>query len=413
MADRRPRHSASAPRPGTVADLVNVLSVMASAATRTGGPPAFVGGSALELARLGHTMRVISADLALAPAGVLQIQRRTRTTELHPRLADVEGGVFPARFPRRLAFSPSLYRAARRLVPISDLVHIHNLWQFPQYAAYRAAIDAGVPYIVSPHGGLDPYVREHGRSRKRLTTRLWQEDMFNRAALIHVTTAAEQEHVSDVAPHVPRAVVPCGVYVRDFENLPPREVFRRRWLGGYDGAVILFLGRLTYKKGLDRLVRAFAQARREHDCRLVIVGPDDEKLTPGLRRLAAELGVAEDLALTGPLYDDDRLAALAGADAWALSSHAENFGIAVIEAMAAGLPVVISPAVNLADDVAAAEAGIVASLEPEAFARGLLEVLTDDSRRMALQAAGRSFAARYDWDLLGPQLVEMYRSALA
>jgi glycosyltransferase involved in cell wall biosynthesis len=371
-----------------------------------------VGGSALELAKLGHTMRVISTDLALAPAGAFQRQRRMQDTEVHPSLRGTDGGVFPARFPSRLAFSPSLDRTARRMVPEADVVHIHNLWQYPQYAAYRAAVKAGVPYIVSPHGGLDPYLREHGRARKSLTTRLWQGDMFDRAALIHVTTAAERQHVADIAPHVPRAVVPCGIYVHEFEDLPPREVFRRRWLDGYQGDVVLFLGRLTYKKGLDVLLRAFAEVRREHECRLAVVGPDDENMTPGLRRLAAEIGVAADAMFTGPLYGEDRLAALAGADVWALSSHAENFGIAVIEAMAAGRPVVISPAVNLADEVAAAGAGIVVGLEPEVFAHGLLEVLTDESQRAQLAAAGRAFAAGYDWSVLGPRLVEMYREAI-
>jgi glycosyltransferase involved in cell wall biosynthesis len=267
-----------------------------------------VGGTALELARLGHVMHVISTDLALAPAGIAQMQRRMQAAELHPSLADTEGGVFPARFPRRLAFSPALKRAARRLVPESDVVHIHNLWQFPQYAAYRAALKAGVPYVVSPHGGLDPYLREHGRARKRLTTRLWQQDMFDRAAMIHVTTTAEAEHVADIAPHVPRAIVPCGVYTDEFAVLPSREVFRQNHLGGYDGPVLMFLGRLTYKKGLDLLVRAFAALRREIDCRLAIVGPDDERLTPGLRRLGTELGVGDEVAFTGPLYGEDRQA---------------------------------------------------------------------------------------------------------
>jgi glycosyltransferase involved in cell wall biosynthesis len=385
---------------------------MATAATRTGGPPAFVGGSALELARLGHAMRVISTDLALAPAGVLQRQRRMEGADLHPSLRAIDGGVFPARFPRRLAFSPALGRAARQMAKDSDVVHLHNLWQHPQYAGYKAAIRAGVPYVVSPHGGFDPYLREHGWLRKALVMRVWQADMLDRATLLHVTTVDEERHLADVAAHVPRAVVPCGIHVADFETLPPPETFRDRWLGGYEGDVVLFLGRLTYKKGLDVLVRAFAAVRREHECRLVVVGPDDENMTSGLKQLAADLGVAGDSLFLGPLYDEDRDAALAGADVWALPSHAENFGIAVIEAMAAGCPVVISPHVNLADEVAAADAGVIADLDPEVFADRVLGVLTDGSRRARLQAAGRAFAARYDWSVLGARLVEMYQNAI-
>jgi glycosyltransferase involved in cell wall biosynthesis len=356
-------------------------------------------------------MRTLSTDLALAPTGWWQRQRRIGEDELHPALAESELSVFPARFPRRLAFSPGLYRAAREAMRACDVVHIHNLWQYPQYAGYRAARRAGVPYVLSPHGSLDPYLREHGRGRKRLTTLLWQRDMLAGAALIHVTTNAEEQLIADVAPDVPRAVVPCGLYVEDFKRLPPRPAFRRRHLDGYDGPVIVFLGRLTYKKGLDALVRAFARVRTALECRLVIAGPDDEQLQPSLQRLAGELGVRREVCFTGPVYGDERLAVLSTADVWALSSYTENFGIAVAEAMAAGCAVVVSPQVNLASEIAQAGAGIVADVEADAFATAVLEVLTDQALRTRLQAAAPPFAARYDWTVVAPLLVEMYRAA--
>jgi len=392
---------------------VNVLAVLVGAAARTGGPPAFVGGSALGLARLGVSMPILTTDLALAPWGFVQRQARVQREALHPALASGDLRLFPARFPRRLAFSPALARGLREAVATADVVHIHNLWQFPQYAAYRAALAAGVPYVVSPHGGLDPFLRARGRARKRVTTSLWQGEMLDRASLIHVTTHAEQQLIADISPHVPRAVVPCGLHLDEFARLPPREVFREQWLGGYQGPVILFLGRVTQKKGVDVLLRAFARVRAQRECRLAIVGPDDEGLEPELRRLAGSLAIGADVAFVGPLYGEDRLAALAGADVWALSSHTENFGIAVVEAMAAGRAVVTSPGVNLAADIAADEAGVVAEATPAAFADGLLAVLGDDLRRAALERAAPAFAARYDWGVVAPQLAEMYRMMAA
>ncbi|MGI8557693.1 MAG: glycosyltransferase [Solirubrobacteraceae bacterium] len=390
---------------------VSVLSVLVGGATRTGGPPAFVGGSSLELTRLGGSMRILATDLALAPTGWWQVQRRVQATELHPTLLESDMHLFAARFPRRLAFSPSLYREAQRVVSRYDVVHIHNLWQFPQYAGYRAALKAGVPYIVSPHGALDPYLRMYGRARKRLMTGLWQGEMLDKAALIHVTTAEELELIRDIAPHVPRAIVPPGVYVHEFSVLPPREAFRTSHLKGFEGPVILFLGRVTYKKGVDALIRAFAHARSAADCRLAVVGPDDEGLLPGLQSLARELGIEQDVIFTGPLYGDDRLAALSGADIWALSSHTENFGIAVIEAMAAGLPVVISPAVNLASDITEAGAGLVAALEPDRFGQALAELAANAGLRTRLCKEGQKFAARYDWSAIAHRLMDMYRTA--
>lgn len=392
---------------------MKVLAVLVGAAARTGGPPAFVGGSALELSRLGASMQVHATDLALAPWGILQRQRRVESADLHPALVRSDLHIYPARFPRRLAFSPTLSRELRRVVTEFDVMHIHNLWQFPQYAAYRAALAGGVPYVVSPHGSLDPYLRQRGRLRKRVMTGLWQGEMLRQATLVHVTTEAERQLIADIAPEIPRTVVPCGIYVNEFASLPARNDFREHRLGGYDGPVILFLGRVTQKKGVDVLIQAFARVRPVHKCRLVIVGPDDEGLLPGLRRQVRGLGLDRDVEFLDPVYGEERLAALSTADVWALSSHTENFGIAVAEAMAAGCAVVTTPGVNLAPDIAAADAGAVVEASPDAFGDGLLDLLTNDRRRAELRRRARDFAARYDWSVVGPQVMQMYRAAAA
>ena len=105
------------------------------------------------------------------------------------------------------------------------MVHIHNLWQFPQYAAYRAAVGRRVPYVVSPHGGLDPYLRQRGRGRKRVMTALWQGRMLDAASAIHVTTEAERDLVADVAPQVPRAIVPVASTSTSSRARPTRSCF--------------------------------------------------------------------------------------------------------------------------------------------------------------------------------------------
>ena len=394
---------------------MRVLQVLVGAAARTGGPPAFVGDASLELAKLGVEVRIVATDTALAPWGVVERQRRIRPDEIHPALAQSDLQLFPARFPRRLAYSPRLSADLQRTAGDFDVVHLHNLWQFPQYAGYRAARAHDVPYVVSPHGALDPYLRQRGRVRKELTMRLWQERMLKGAAAIHTTTPAESNLIADVAPSgVPRVVVPCGVYVEKFTDPPAGEGFRRGRLNGYDGPLVLFLGRITDKKGVDVLIRSFARVRREGEARLAIVGPDDSGLVPKLRGLIGKLELdPAEIEFVGPVYGEERLRALAAADVWALSSHTENFGIAVVEAAAAGCPIVISPAVNLAPDLEREGAGLVADASPEPFAAALLELLSDESKRRRLSAAAPAWAAGYDWGVVGPQLVEMYRGAAA
>lgn len=392
---------------------MKVLQVLVGAAARTGGPPAFVGDAAPELAKLSVGVRIVATDTALAPWGWMQRQRRIRPDEIHPGLARSDLRLFPARFPRRLAFSPALSRELEQTVSDFDIVHIHNLWQYPQFAAYRAAARAGVPYLVSLHGALDPYLRRRGRLRKAASMRLWQENLLEGAAAIHVTTDAERDLTSDVAASVPRAVVPCGIDSQQFASVPPAEGFRREHLGGFQGPVVLFFGRITDKKGVDVLIRAFARVRASSESRLVIVGPDDSGLTPKLRRLVRSMGLPqEDVSFIGPVFGEERLGALGAADVWALSSHTENFGIAVVEAAAAGCAIVTSPKVNIAADLEAAGAGVVADDSPDAFAAGLLAVLGDELLRARIREAAPRFAARYDWAVVAPQLADMYQAAL-
>jgi len=388
---------------------MRVLQVVFSLASRTGGPAFDVVESSLALRRCGVETTVFATDMAEPPSA--KHHRRVSPSDLPAGAEELDLRLFPARWPYRIAFSPALYRALAREVPRYDVVHIHTLFSFPQFAAYRQAIRHGIPYIVAPCGALDPYLRRHGRLRKAIVHVLWQRDMLNRASVLQFRTEEEARLVADVAPAVPRVVVSNGIRCAEYGELPSGSEFRRRYLGGDDGPLVMNIGRLSYKKGLDILIRAFAILWKDvPGCWLAIVGPDDEGLTPQLQALAEREGIASRVVFTGMLRGEDKLGALAAADVWALSSHSENFGIVVAEALAAGLPVVISPAVNIAPDIAEAGAGVVCELTAQAFAAEITALLRNDSRRAELSTKAREYVKRWDWDVVGPQLAEMYAS---
>jgi glycosyltransferase involved in cell wall biosynthesis len=322
--------------------------------------------------------------------------------------------VFRTRRPRRLVFSPELYSALRREAGDYDVVHIHNLWTFPQFAAYRQASRHEVPFVVAPCGALDPLRRERSRRAKAVTSALWQERMLDEARVIHFKTRAEAERAADLVPPQKGVVVPNGIRWESFQHLPDAAGFRRRHLEGHDGIVVMTVGRISWEKRLDLLIRAFAQVAAEMpDALLVIVGPDDEGLRSTLQLLANELGIGSRVRFTGPLAGDERLQALAGADIWCLSSAFENFGLAAVEALAAGLPAVISDGVQLATEIAAAGAALVVAPFPEAFAGGMRRLLHDARLRRELSERGRAFARDFDWTSIAPRLASMYRSAAA
>jgi glycosyltransferase involved in cell wall biosynthesis len=391
---------------------MKILHVVPSLSLRIGGPAVSVVGSAHALRDLGVESTVLTTDMAEAVSS--KRRRRVMPADLPPGADSLDVRILPARAPYRLAFSPGLQREVDRIAPRYDVVHIHMLFMHPQFAAYRAARRHGVPYIVSPCGALDPHLRSRSRVVKAVTDRVWQRDMLDGAAALHFKSEAEAALVADMRLGPPHVVVPNGVEWSIYQRLPPPGEFLRKWSGGSKGPIVLSLGRLSHKKGLDVLIRAFAMVARQHEgARLVLAGPDDEDLAPSLRALATAEGVGASVVFSGMLAGVDKLAALAAADVWALPSHTENFGVAVVEAMAAGLPVVISPQVNIAHDVALAGAGVVCERTPRAFATEISALLCDSARRHALADRARSFARRYEWSAVAPQMVAMYERVIA
>lgn len=391
---------------------MRILHVLPLITARAGGPVAFATEGAEALGALGVEVTLLASDLGQIPSA--GEWRRIEVNELPPNAEQLDLHLFPVRPPRRLVFSPTMSSRLDQVARDFDLVHIHSLWLFPQFAAQRAARRASVPYIVSPHGALDPFLRRHGRVRKAITDRAWQRRMLNHATLLHITTVQEGELIADIAPDTPREIVPVGVWTERLLAQGDPARFRAKHLAGRSGDIVLFLGRLTFKKGIDVLIRSFAHVAREiEDATLVIAGPDDEHLRPRLEEIVRAKDLEGRVMFPGPLYQEDRADAFAASAAWALSSYTENFGVAVMEALAVGLPTIVSTEVNLADAIRRSDAGVVAGLDPEEFGGALLDLLRDRAKRARLADRGPAFAAGYDWSAVAPQLEAMYRRAVA
>lgn len=389
---------------------MRIMHVIPGLAARTGGPPFSVVAGALALQRLGNSVTIYTTDAATT-ARARDARGGITQDEMPPYADELDIRMFPVRAPYRLAYAPALRRALARAIASYEVVHIHSLFLYPQYAAYREAWRAGVPYVVSPHGALDPYLRQRGRLRKFVVDTLWQRRMLQRAAAIHVTSEEERRQIAEAGIRTRAIVVPNAVNLEVFASPPEPSLFRDRFLGGSNAPLVLYHGRLSEKKGLDILIDAFALLRVElPDARLAIVGPDDEALSRPLAEQARRLGVADAVVFTGMLRDARLASALAAADVWAMPSHGENFGIAVVEALAAGLPVVTSPYVNIAGEIANAGAGVIADLTAEAFAQAIAALLREPDQRAALHGRAREFAQWYDWRTMGERLYAFYES---
>jgi glycosyltransferase involved in cell wall biosynthesis len=256
---------------------------------------------------------------------------------------------------------------------------------------------------------LDPYIRNRHRGRKRLMEALFQNDALRQAAAIHYTSEVERDISRPFDGGAPAHIVPLGVKLDGFDALPPAEGFHARFPETRGRRILLFLSRLHFKKGLDLLIPAFAQlAAQDASVHLVIAGPDDGMLGQ-CQAWARRDGVPERVTFTGMLQGEDKLAAFAAASAFVLPSYSENFGIAVVEAMAAGLPVVISDQVNIWREVQAGGGALVVRCDEQKLTMALAAVLRDRALAADMARKARATVQRlYRWESVAVALEAMY-----
>jgi poly(glycerol-phosphate) alpha-glucosyltransferase len=379
-----------------------------------GGVCRAVTGLARAQASAGHSVVVLTTDAL------------SRSSRIGPgeevldgvRVIRVRNAVGALRARLNLSTPLGFRSAARRLLEANkvDVVHCHELRTIENVQITGLAQPAAPPIVVSPHGTV-PYGT--GRSRAKL---MWDRLLALRVLprLAHVV-ALSQAEAADVQElwaryRVPLrddqvSIVPNGVDLDTPIERTARDAARARW-GLESGPVVLFLGRLVARKGLSLLVAAFASSLRAvPSARLLVAGPDEGAGAEVAARAAA-LGIANRVQLTGFLDGEDRLAAFAAADMFALPAVGEGIPIAALEAMAAGLPVLISPECHL-DDVEAAGGGLVAPRTVEAWGAALARLLADVESRTAMgRRAQAHVRAHYSWAGVSSRMCSVYEAVL-
>jgi glycosyltransferase involved in cell wall biosynthesis len=367
-------------------------------AWKHGGPIRSVHGLCKALAARGHQVTVFTTDMDTG--GAVPVGQAVA-------LDGVEVWYFPVAVPRRLYRSPRMGAALRQRMARFDAVHLHSVFLWPTSTAARVAESAGVPYLVAPRGMLvGDLLRRRGRWRKAAWLRLVERRTLARAAGLHVTADLEAEEARKLdLPLPPVFVVPNGI---DPEPAPPPEVPAasvRALLAG--PPFLLYLGRLSWKKGLDRLIPALA---RVPDAVLAVAGNDEEGIRPRLAALAREAGVEGRTVFLGPVDGSDKAALLHGCAALVLSSYSENFGNSVLEAMAAGRPVAVTPEVGLAGVVREEKAGIVTSGDPAVLGDALRFLLADPDREAMGRRGAEAARRRFGWEAVAAQMEAVYRT---
>jgi glycosyltransferase involved in cell wall biosynthesis len=374
------------------------------------------------------TKRLLHVVASFAPAagGTTESIRRlaqssTGPVELvcldDPRESYVQGQSFPvhALGPAKgnYWYTPKLQPWLKQNLERFDGVVIHGLWQHHSYGTYQV-VRGRMPYVVFPHGMLDPYFKRASpwkHVKKQVYWLAREHAVLRDAKAVCFTTAIERESAAET--FWPRrwhpAVVSLGTAEPGGDPVAQRESF----LGGFPALrgrrFFLFLSRIHSKKGCDLLLEAFGRLART-DLDLVMAGPDEEGLQPQLEAQAKRLGIEGRVHWTGMLEGDLKWGALRGAEAFVLPSHQENFGVAVVEALACEVPVLISDKVNIWPEIQEDEAGIVNPDTAEGTYRSMAALLgmSAEERGRMVRNGLACFRARYEMKRAAQALDEVF-----
>lgn len=370
-------------------------------AYRYGGPIFAVHGLCKALAKLGNNVHVFTTNVdgerdSNVPLGI------------PINLDSVKVWYFPSKRLRRLYWSPPMQKELEKQIREFDIVHLHSIFLWPTWAAARLARKYKKPYIISPRGML---VKELIERKSRFAKNLWisliERKNLEHAAAIHVTTESEKEEAQKFGINLPRIfIIPNGVDINNGET-DQKQIIPNIGHIINKKPYLLFLGRINWKKGLDRLIPAL---KFVPDIPLISAGNDEENYKPKLETIAVTYGVLKRINFIGPVYGEDKTALLKNASALVLPSYSENFGNVVLEAMAVGCPVVVTPEVGVSDIVQKSGAGLVVKGNPETLGKEIRNILSNPDQCINIGMKGKKVVKeKFTWNTVAGQMDEVYR----
>lgn len=365
---------------------------------QTGGPPKIIFDHTQVALRYGHQVDIISP---ISPGEQPYPVPDGATLILCKRTPGI------SRFFRE--FSIDLYQYLRAHIREYDVIHCHGLWHFGTLAPFM--LDKTVAKIITIHGVLDRWAYANNNWKKSLMDALAQKRFLRRADLVQINNTDEQadlvRYLGYQHPNV--VIIPNGVKTSDFTELPPKGSFRRKAGLPSNKKLVLFMSRLNAKKGLDLLLPGFQDYLRHYpQTMLVLAGPDDGYETTA-RQFIDKHQLGDSIRLVGMLTGDDKKAALADADLFTLPSYSEGFSMAVLEAMAAGTPALVSDRVGFGEAIRQHDAAGLVELSAKGVRTGLEEMLGNEQvAKRRSQNATQLVRREYDIDIVAKRLLDEY-----
>jgi glycosyltransferase involved in cell wall biosynthesis len=364
-----------------------------------------VGGPAVTVPRLSEALTREGVACALLTLNYQQLGPQTHGTGYE--LISVTGNYFTM---RTRGWSPTLKRRVKEESRKANIVHNHGLWMFPNLYARQAAVRSGIPLVISPRGMLEDWALGRSRIKKFVAWSLFERVNLRSAALFHVTSEMEAQSLRRLGLDQPIAIIPNGVEIPDRNANPNRQDLERKYPELAGKRWLLFLSRIHPKKGVSELLRVWHKIHDDfREWHLILAGPDLDGYAKGKQREALNYQLMDRVTFTGMLSGPERAAALTNSDLFVLPTHSENFGIAIAEALAFGLPVITTKGAPW-KELIAHECGWWIDLGHAELMQCLKSALPLSKAELsAMGERGRSLMLRkYSWREVAEQMKQTY-----
>ena len=364
-----------------------------------GGPARIIYDHTTEVLKQGHQVDILSPmtpgdEMYPAPEGarLFPVARTTPVSNIYRE------------------FSIEMYRFLRHHIHEYDVIHMHGIWHFGSLVPFL--IPNNAVKVITIHGLLDKWAVAHHKWKKDIVTLLYQKKILGKADLIQINNTDEEADVIRYLGYRPKnmVIVPNGMKLSEYSNLPAKGSFRAKHGVAADGQVVLFMGRLNIKKGLDLLLPAFKQVEKQLPKATLFLAGGDDGYQQETEDFIIKNNLQNRIKLVGLLTDTAKKEALADADLFVLPSYSEGFSIAVLEAMTSKVPTIVSDRVGFGDYIKRHDAAFLTPLTSDGVAGGLLKILQD--KAYAQDLANRAYkmvTENFDIRNVANQLLEEYK----